>query len=76
MKELFRWGHAEFGLGLGGAYVAEAHHNGWGVLMAAEVAYPIARQWAAKLEASYLMGVGDLHELRAPVVQAGIVYKF
>ena len=76
VKELFRWGHAEFGVGAGGAYVSEAHHNGWGVMVAAEVAYPIARQWAAKLEASYLIGVGELDELRAPVVQAGILYKF
>jgi hypothetical protein len=76
MKEVARWGHAEFGLGAGGAYVSEEHHNGWGVVVAAELAYPIAERWAAKLEASYLFGVGELSSLRAPVVQAGVVFKF
>lgn len=65
-----------YALGGGVTHVSEAHHTGWAAIIAAEVDYPIARQWAAKLEASYLIGVGELDELRAPVAQAGILYKF
>lgn len=76
MYELGRWGAWEFSLGGGGAYVKEEHHSGWGVLAAAELAYSINAQWALKLEASYLWGLGEIDSVRAPVVQAGIVFKF
>ena len=76
MKELARWDAWEFALGAGGAYVKEEHHSGWGVLAAAELAYALNAQWSLKLEASYLWGLGEIDSVRAPVVQAGIVFKF
>jgi hypothetical protein len=76
MKELGRWDAWEFSLGAGGAYVKEEHHSGWGVLAAAELAYAINAQWGLKLEASYLWGLGEIDSVRAPVVQAGVVFKF
>jgi hypothetical protein len=59
MKELGRWDAWEFGLGAGGAYVKEEHHSGWGLLVAAELAYAIDVRWGLKLEASYLWGLGE-----------------
>jgi hypothetical protein len=76
MKELGRWDAWEFGLGAGGAYVKEDHHSGWGLLVAAELAYAINAQWGLKLEASYLWGLGEIDSVRAPAVQAGVVFKF
>jgi hypothetical protein len=76
MKEVHRWGHVEFGLGLGLAYVSEAHENGWGVLAAAEAVYPITHRLAAKLEVSRLFGVGGFNETRATVLQGGVIVRF
>lgn len=76
MKELGRWDAWEFGLGAGGAYVKEEHHSGWGLLVAAELAYAIDARWGLKLEASYLWGLGEIDSVRAPALQAGVVFKF
>lgn len=76
MKELARWDAWEFALGGGGAYVKEEHHSGWGLLVAAELAYAIDARWGLKLEASYLYGLGEIDSVRAPAVQAGVLFKF
>lgn len=76
VKEVFRWGPAEFGLLGGGSYVKEAHANGWGAMLGVEAIYPLARNFAAKFEVSYLWGFGDISETRAAVVQAGLLYRF
>jgi hypothetical protein len=76
LKELGRWDAWEFGLGAGGAYVREEHHSGWGLLVAAELAYAIDARWGLKLEASYLWGLGEIDSVRAPALQAGVVFKF
>jgi hypothetical protein len=76
MKELGRWDAWALGLGAGGAYVREEHHSGWGLLVAAELAYAIDARWGLKLEASYLWGLGEIDSVRAPALQAGVVFKF
>jgi len=76
MRDLARWDAWEFGLGAVGAYVKEEHYSGWGLLVAAELAYAIDARWTLKLEASYLRGLGEIDSVRAPVAQAGLVFKF
>jgi hypothetical protein len=76
MKELAREGTLGISVGGGGAYVKEEHENGFGLLIAAEVSYAINARWGLKVETSYLHGFGDVDHVRAPVLQAGVVYKF
>jgi hypothetical protein len=75
-KEIARDGAWAVSIGAGGAYVKEEHDNGFGLLIAAEFTYAINVRWGVKVESSYLHGFGDVDNVRAPVLQAGVVYKF
>lgn len=75
-KELFSLGHAEFGVSTGLARLSAATRSGNGIVAGLEAAYPLSPQLAAKLEATRFFGIGRFDDVRANVMQAGIVYSF